>query len=470
MFRLEKIFQNNDLFFINFFIIIKSLVFFLSIYIFSILEFNSIYDLLNFSIFKKSEFYNFSIYSTIFYFISSFFFKIKKKYSTNFLSFLLYDFLPLFLSIILCFSLFFILKFNINISINFIYLLIFISFNLLVLKKISNFLYNLLIIKNIIQRNIILVGTANDIRTILKENKDKINVYKCCLINIKNEKQIREFRLEFKIPCFFKFDDFRSILEYHSLGQVWILDNTVTDINFYLTHFLKYSVDLLIVDVKNKPILGSENLINGKHQFKEYEISRFHGFKLFIKIMLDKIFSLFFLILLSPVIIIALLFIYLEDGFPLFFTQDRTGWDGRRFKIYKIRSLKNVSDTKIQVIRGDNRITKIGSFIRRFSIDEVPQFYNVLIGDMSIVGPRPHPVHLDIKYSSIFSGFLSRNKSSPGLTGWAQVCGYRGATPTNEIMQKRMEHDLWYLNNWTIWLDLYIMIKTFYVIFTKPGT
>jgi len=470
VFRLEKVFQNDDLFFINFLIIIKSLGFFLSIYIFSILEFNSIYDLLNFSIFKKSEFYNFSIYSTIFYFISSFFFKIKKKYSTNFLSFLLYDILPLFLSIILSFSLFFILKFNINISINFIYLLIFISFNLLVLKKISNFLYNLLIIKNIIQRNIILVGTANDIRTILKENKDKINVYKCCLINIKNEKQIKEFRLEFKIPCFFKFDDIRSILEYHSLGQVWILDNTVTDINFYLTHFLKYSVDLLIVDVKNKPILGSENLINGKHQFKEYEISRFHGFKLFIKIMLDKIFSLFFLILLFPVIIIALLFIYLEDGFPLFFTQDRTGWDGRRFKIYKIRSLKNINDTKIQVIRGDNRITKIGSFIRRFSIDELPQFYNVLIGDMSIVGPRPHPVHLDIKYSNIFSGFLSRHKSSPGLTGWAQVCGYRGATPTNEIMQKRMEHDLWYLNNWTIWLDLYIMIKTFYVIFTKPGT
>ena len=470
MFRLEKIFQNDDLIFINFFIIIKSLVFFLSIYIFSILEFNSIYDLLNFSIFKKSEFYNFSIYSTIFYFISSFFFKIKKKYSTNFLSFLLYDILPLFLSIILCFSLFFILKFNINISINFIYLLIFISFNLLVLKKISNFLYNLLIIKNIIQRNIILVGTANDIKTILKENKDKINVYKCCLINIKNEKQIKEFRLEFKIPCFFKFDDIRSILEYHSLGQVWILDNTVTDINFYLTNFLKYSVDLLIVDVKNKPILGSENLINGKHQFKEYEISRFHGFKLFIKIMLDKIFSLFFLILFFPVIIIALLFIYLEDGFPLFFTQDRTGWDGRRFKIYKIRSLRNISDTKIQVIRGDNRITKIGSFIRRFSIDELPQFYNVLIGDMSIVGPRPHPVHLDIKYSNIFSGFLSRHKSSPGLTGWAQVCGYRGATPTNEIMEKRMEHDLWYLNNWTIWLDLYIMIKTFYVIFTKPGT
>ena len=470
MFRLEKIFQNDDLIFINFFIIIKSLVFFLSIYIFSILEFNSIYDLLNFSIFKKSEFYNFSIYSTIFYFISSFFFKIKKKYSTNFLSFLLYDILPLFFSIILCFSLFFILKFNINISINFIYLLIFISFNLFALKKISNFLYNLLIIKNIIQRNIILVGTANDIRTILKENKDKINVYKCCLINIKNEKQIKEFRLEFKIPCFFKFDDIRSILEYHSLGQVWILDNTVTDINFYLTHFLKYSVDLLIVDVKNKPILGSENLINGKHQFKEYEISRFHGFKLFIKIMLDKILSIFFLLLLSPVLILSMIFIYIEDGFPIFFTQDRTGWDGRRFKIFKLRSLKKHKfDKTIQVTDDDERFLKVGKIIRRLSIDELPQFFNVLNGDMSIVGPRPHMVEHDIKYAKLFQSFLKRHKTSPGLTGWAQVSGHRGATPTPEHMKRRMDADLWYMNNWTIWLDLFIIFKTFYIIFSNPG-
>ena len=163
-----------------------------------------------------------------------------------------------------------------------------------------------------------------------------------------------------------------------------------------------------------------------------------------------------------------MLLIYLEDGFPLFFTQDRTGWDGRRFKIYKLRSLKKTNfDKTVQVQVGDIRLLKIGKFIRRFSIDELPQFYNVLIGDMSIVGPRPHMVEHDILYSSLFENFLKRHKSNPGLTGWAQVNGNRGATPTSEHMRKRMEYDLWYLNNWTLWLDYLIILKTFYVVFKK---
>ena len=175
------------------------------------------------------------------------------------------------------------------------------------------------------------------------------------------------------------------------------------------------------------------------------------------------------MILLSPIFILAILFIYLEDGFPLFFTQDRTGWDGRRFKIFKLRSLKNDKfDTKVQVTINDSRLLKVGRIIRRLSIDELPQFYNVLIGDMSIVGPRPHMVEHDILYSGIFASFLKRHKANPGLTGWAQVSGYRGATPSDNLMQKRMEHDLWYLNNWSNWLDLYIIFKTVYVIFKKP--
>ena len=97
-------------------------------------------------------------------------------------------------------------------------------------------------------------------------------------------------------------------------------------------------------------------------------------------------------------------------------------------------------------------------------------FYNVLIGDMSIVGPRPHMVEHDIIYAKVFIKFLKRNKTAPGLTGWAQVNGYRGGKPTSELMKKRMEHDLWYMNNWNVWLDLYIILKTFFIMFTKPKT
>ena len=470
MFRLEKIFQNDDLFFINFLIIIKSIVIFSSIYIFSILEFNSIYNLLNFTIFKNSKLYDFSIYLTLFYFISSLFFRLKKRYTSNFLSFLQQDLVPILPAVLLTFSTFFYLKTNFNIDFFFIYLFFFIIFNLFLLKKIMNFLYFSLIENNMIQRNIMLVGDPNDIKLVIKENFHKINVYKCCLVNLDDNNLINELRLELKIPVFSNKEDIRSILEYHSLGQIWILDSKNENSNIIISNILKFSVDLLIINLKDKPILGTENLINNKYQFSNFEISRFYGFNLFIKILLDKILSLFFLIILSPVFIFSLIFVYLEDGYPLFFTQDRTGWDGRRFKIFKIRSLKKEKfDTKVQVIENDKRLLKIGKFIRRFSIDEIPQFYNVLIGDMSIVGPRPHMVEHDILYSGLFKSFLKRHKANPGLTGWAQVSGYRGATPVDDLMKKRMEHDLWYLNNWTNLLDLYIIFKTFFIIFKKPG-
>jgi len=468
VFRLEKVFQNDDFLFLNFYIFIKTLVLFLTIYTFSILEFNSIHDLTSFTIFENSKFYNFSIYISSIYFIISFFFRLKKRYALNFLTFLKQDIQPLFLSLLLTFTLFFFLNDNFNFNITIALLLVIMIFNLFILKKIINYLYNFLIDENIIQRNIMLIGSIDSIRLILKENLDNMNVYKCCLVFEKNSEIINRLRLEFKIPTFDVNDDIRAILEYHSLGQIWILDDKTKNIDSYLNKILKFSVDLLVVNLKDKPILGSENMINSKYQFFNYEISRFYGFNLFVKILIDKILSLFFIIILSPVFILSLLFLYLEDGYPLFFTQDRTGWDGRRFKIFKIRSLqKNKFDTKIQVIKNDNRLLKIGKIIRRFSIDELPQFYNVLIGDMSIVGPRPHMVEHDILYSSLFKSFLKRHKANPGMTGWAQVSGFRGSTPSSDLMRKRMEHDLWYLKNWTIWLDFYIILKTFYVIFKK---
>ena len=191
---------------------------------------------------------------------------------------------------------------------------------------------------------------------------------------------------------------------------------------------------------------------------------------LFMKILINKIFSIIFIFFSIPIILISTILIFLEDGFPIFFTQNRTGWDGRRFKIYKLRTLKKTSfDKTIQVTQGDSRLLKIGKLIRKYSVDEIPQFLNVLLGDMSIVGPRPHMVEHDIQYSKLFKNFLKRHKCNPGLTGWAQVNGLRGATPNPENMKKRMEHDLWYMNNWTLILDIYIIFKTFYVVFKYKG-
>ena len=468
MFRLEKVFQNDDKFFIFNSNIIKTFSIYIFIYLFSILEKNSIHEILNYKIYKDSNYLLFS-FSTpiIYYFLTSILFKSHKNfyhYNNNILK---KDFGCLALSLL--FSIL-IIKFysNKTINSNFILLSLFLFLNLYFFENVINKLYSLLVKKNIIQKNILLIGNYESLIKILNEKKNDIYVYKCCMIIDKSISEIKKIRSEIRIPIFNIDEDVRSLLEYHSLGQIWILNDDMINLDKTLKIILKYSVDIIILYLSKEE--NNKNFINSKYNFKNYEISRFHGAKLFYKLVLDKVFSLIFLLILSPAMLLSMILIYLEDGFPIFFSQDRTGWDGRRFKVYKIRSLKNIQFKKTdQVISGDKRLLKIGKFIRRFSLDEVPQFYNILKGDMSIVGPRPHMVEHDIYYSSIFTQFLKRHKTNPGLTGWAQIHGLRGPTNDSELMKKRMELDLWYLNNWSLYLDFKIILKTFLAIFKYKG-
>ena len=469
MFRLEKVFQNDDTGYYLFINFIKSIITFLCIYLFSILEKNSIYDLLNFEIFKLSKYYFYSFCVSIIYFVVSFYFK-KKEYRRNFISFLKEDLLNFFITNILVFFYFFIFKINFELDKNFIFLFIFLLTNFLILKLYFNNLYEKLIEKNIIQKNIMLVGTYNEIKKIINEEFDKIIVFKCCLMTDFKSQDIRFIKSELKFPIFNEDEDIRSILEYHSLGQIWVINAEEKNKLKSFTKIIQFSVDTLNIKLKSTDNLKGKKLLANKFEYEFFEFSRFYGINLFLKILIDKILSLFFLVISSPILLLACIAIYIEDGFPILFTQNRTGWDGRRFKIYKLRSLKKTNfDKTKQVGKNDDRLLKIGKIIRRFSIDELPQFFNIIQGDMSIVGPRPHMVEHDIHYSSLFFNFLKRHKCNPGLTGWAQVNGLRGATPNPEIMKRRMEFDLWYLNNWTIFLDIYIIIKTFYALFRYKG-
>ena len=470
MFKLEKVFQNNDSAYILYTNFIKSIIIFLSFYLFSILENNTIYELFNFSIFKNSKYFYISFLSSFFYFFLTFIIKSSSIYKKNFLSFLKEDFLNLIISILIIFSIFFITRSNFVLNINFIYLIIFLILNLFLSKLYFNSLHTKLIDKNIIQKNIMLIGTYKEIQKILKDDINKIYVFKCCIISDRDAHLEKFLKSEIKFPIFKKNEDIRAILEYHALGQIWLLKSGDLDIQKSLEGVLKFSVDILIVNLNEEPNLKSENLISNKYNYTHYEISRFHGINLFLKILIDKFLSIVFLLFSLPLILISMLAIYLEDGFPLFFSQNRTGWDGRRFKIYKLRTLRRENfDKTLQVSKNDKRVLRFGRFIRRYSIDELPQFYNVLLGEMSIVGPRPHMVEHDIKYSKLFDSFLKRHKCNPGVTGWAQVNGLRGATPTSDIMKKRMDYDLWYLNNWTIFLDIYIIFKTFYAVIKFKG-
>ena len=147
---------------------------------------------------------------------------------------------------------------------------------------------------------------------------------------------------------------------------------------------------------------------------------------------------------------------------PVLFRQRRYGLNGDEIYIYKFRSMRVCEDNDevVQATRDDQRVTRVGRFLRRTSMDELPQIFNVLQGKMSIVGPRPHAVAHNEQYRRLISGYMIRHKVRPGITGWAQVNGLRGETDTVEKMRARIEYDIEYLSNWSLWLDIKIMLRT----------
>jgi len=186
-----------------------------------------------------------------------------------------------------------------------------------------------------------------------------------------------------------------------------------------------------------------------------------------IKLVFDKIVGTIALIVLSPILLATAIAIKLESPGPIFFRQKRYGFNNELVEIFKFRSMhadKLDFDASKLVTRDDPRVTRVGRFIRKSSIDELPQLFNVVFkGDLSLVGPRPHAIHAkaaDRKYDEVVDGYFARHRVKPGITGWAQVHGWRGETDTHEKIQQRVDHDLYYIENWSILLDIYILAIT----------
>jgi putative colanic acid biosynthesis UDP-glucose lipid carrier transferase len=195
---------------------------------------------------------------------------------------------------------------------------------------------------------------------------------------------------------------------------------------------------------------------------------------LMLKLVMDKTGAALLLLLASPLLIAITLAILLETGGPILFRQSRAGWCGRHFTVYKFRSMRHLPGLSVrrQTSRGDPRCTRIGSFLRRSSLDELPQLWNVIRGDMSLVGPRPHADFLHAPERAEAGGleaYVQRQRVKPGLTGWAQVHGYRGAADTPEKLRRRVELDLYYIEHWSIWLDLRILARTPWVVFSAEN-
>ncbi|WP_423186152.1 undecaprenyl-phosphate glucose phosphotransferase [Alishewanella sp. d11] len=224
------------------------------------------------------------------------------------------------------------------------------------------------------------------------------------------------------------------------------------------------------IDVLMVPDFLMKNLMHGRignvgdiDTISVFESPSF-GIQDFYKRTFDILFSAAVLLLISPLLLAIALGIKLTSPGPVFFRQDRYGLDGRRIGVLKFRSMRVMDNGAkvVQATRNDSRITPFGAFLRRTSLDELPQFINVLLGDMSVVGPRPHAVAHNEEYRKQVSFYMLRHKMRPGITGLAQVNGWRGETDTLEKMEMRVKYDLEYIRNWSLILDIRIIFQTLY--------
>ncbi len=187
------------------------------------------------------------------------------------------------------------------------------------------------------------------------------------------------------------------------------------------------------------------------------------GWRYVLKGVEDRILGLFFLVLFSPLMLLIALAIKLENKGPVIFRQKRYGFNNKPFMVFKFRSMHHNGTPETKVVQAkpnDPRITPFGKFLRRTSLDELPQILNVLNGSMSLVGPRPHPIVLDEEFSKIIGGYFARHRVKPGITGWAQVNGLRGETDILEKMEARVKHDIYYIENWSLLFDAKILLMT----------
>jgi putative colanic acid biosysnthesis UDP-glucose lipid carrier transferase len=231
------------------------------------------------------------------------------------------------------------------------------------------------------------------------------------------------------------------------------LRDTTASVYFVPDMFVTDLIQGRIESVSGMPVLGVFD-------------SPFSGVSGLVKRAADVVLSLLILALVSPLLLLLAILVKLSSPGPVIFRQRRYGLDGEEIVVYKLRSMtvSEDGDSIRQCAKSDPRVTRLGAFLRRSSLDELPQLINVLQGRMSLVGPRPHAVAHNELYRKLIKGYMQRHKVRPGLTGWAQVNGLRGETESVEKMKARIDHDLDYLRNWSLRLDLYIIAKTAWIV------
>ncbi len=263
-------------------------------------------------------------------------------------------------------------------------------------------------------------------------------------------------------------DSLSDYLKNHHIDEIWLAlplraEARVKSILHELRHetiTTRFVLDIFDLDLLNHSISDVAGF-----PVLDISTSPMMGVNRFTKAIEDRLLGLVIVLLISPILALIALGVKLSSRGPVFFKQKRLGWDGRVINVYKFRTMilhDEANGAVTQARQHDPRITAFGRFLRRTSLDELPQFINVLQGRMSIVGPRPHALAHNEQYKEVIHTYMQRHRVKPGITGWAQVNGWRGETDTLEKMQKRVEYDLYYINNWSIGFDLKIIVLTFF--------
>ncbi len=269
-------------------------------------------------------------------------------------------------------------------------------------------------------------------------------------------------------PLLGNFDQIADYVHRHYVDQIWLtIPLSHAETIERVLYYLRYS----IADIRLVPDLFSYRLLNaslievaGLPVFNLCA-SPIHGFNRLLKILEDRLVAGMLLLLISPLVLVIAIGVKLSSPGPVIFRQKRHGYDGRVVEVWKFRTMKvhqEQTDEVTQATRNDARVTPFGRFLRKTSLDELPQFFNVLQGQMSVVGPRPHALVHNEYYKHQIDHYMLRHKVKPGITGWAQVNGFRGETETLEKMQKRVEYDLYYIEHWSLWFDIKIILLTLF--------
>lgn len=268
------------------------------------------------------------------------------------------------------------------------------------------------------------------------------------------------------VPTFSDFDKFAAHVRDSGVQEIWLalpLSEEATILRF-VNEFGDELVNIrFIPDVRSVALFDGAMIDLVGAPAINLVASPLPGHAMVQKEIFDRLFAAAALLSLMPLMVMIAIAVKLSSRGPVFFKQYRKGADGRVFKIYKFRSMRvhaEQAGVVTQATKTDKRITPLGRFLRKTSLDELPQFINVLRGEMSVVGPRPHAIEHDNIYQKVVDGYIHRYRIKPGITGWAQVNGFRGETDRLEKMQKRVEYDLYYLRNWSFALDMRIVLAT----------